>query len=187
MLLAEYRGYGGLTAHRAMLPSSRMREQHGARCRTSHAPRAHHLHLRSALFGHSLGSAVAMELAAEIRATQPRAITAVVLQSPFTTAREMARIVSTRPVQVLWKLISRVHYDSRSRLDEIDAPIWISHGTRWLVPVAMGRELFAKSRTSGELLIVQTPGTTTSLTSAATRTGAGCPARSRRASGILGE
>jgi pimeloyl-ACP methyl ester carboxylesterase len=159
VLLAEYRGYGGLTGaptYAAVQQDARAAwraAQDIARARlASPAP-------TFALFGHSLGSAVAVELAAEIRATQPRAITAVLLQSPFTTAREMARIVSARPVQVLWKLISRVHYDSRSRLDEIDAPISISHGERdWLVPVAMGRELFARSRTPGGLLIVRDAG-----------------------------
>jgi uncharacterized protein len=159
VLLAEYRGYGGLTGaptYAAVQQDARAAwraAQDIARARLVSPARSF------ALFGHSLGSAVAMELAAEIRATQPRAITAVLLQSPFTTAREMARIVSTRPVQVLWKLISRVHYDSRARLDEIDAPIWVSHGERdWLVPVAMGRELFARSRTPGELLIVRDAG-----------------------------
>ena len=159
VLLAEYRGYGGLPGtptYFGVQQDARAAwhvAQDIARARlATPAP-------RFALFGHSLGSGVAMELAAEIRATHPRAITAVVLQSPFTTAREMARIVSTRPVQVLWKVISRVHYDSRARLGEIDAPVWIAHGDRdWLVPVTMGRDLFARARAPGELLIVRDAG-----------------------------
>jgi uncharacterized protein len=161
VLLAEYRGYGGLPgvpSYAGMQRDARAAwraAQDIARARISTAAPAF------ALFGHSLGSAVAAELAAEIRAShpQPRTLTAIVLQSPFTTAREMAHIISTRPVQALWKLISRVHYDTRSRLDEIDAPVWISHGELdWLVPVAMGRELFARAHAPGELLIVRDAG-----------------------------
>jgi pimeloyl-ACP methyl ester carboxylesterase len=159
VLLAEYRGYGGLNGAPTYLAV-----QQDARAAWRTAQEIANVQIATptpgfALFGHSLGSAVAVELAAEVRVTHPGAVTAIVLQSPFTTAREMARIVSTRPVQVLWKLIARVHYDTRARLDVIDAPVWISHGDRdWLVPVAMGRELFATARVPGELLIVRDAG-----------------------------
>lgn len=154
VLLAEYRGYGGLAGVPSYAGVQRdARAAWQAAIQLAHANG--HSHPRLALFGHSLGSAVATELAAEVHVTHPGSVVVLVLQSPFTSAREMARIVSTRPVQLLWRLISRVHYDSRSHLETIDTPVWISHGERdWLVPVAMGRELFARARAPGELLIV---------------------------------
>jgi uncharacterized protein len=156
VLLAEYRGYGGLPG--APTYTGVQRDARAAwQTAMQIARRNPSANPRFALFGHSLGSAVATELAAEIHSgTQREALVALVLQSPLTSAREMARIVSTRPVQVLWNLIARVHYDSRARLDVIDTPVWISHGERdWLVPVAMGRELFARTRVPGELLVVR--------------------------------
>ena len=155
VLLAEYRGYGGLPgtpSYVAIQRDARAAWRTAELCAATY----HLANPRFALFGHSLGSAVAVELATEIRVMHPDLVVVLVLQSPFTSAREMARIVSTRPVQLLWKLIARVHYDSRAGLDRIDTPVWISHGDRdWLVPVAMGRELFARARLPGELLIVR--------------------------------
>jgi hypothetical protein len=156
VLLAEYRGYGGL----AGAPSYEgvrgdARAAWRVACRQLSAPGS-----ARALFGHSLGSAVAVELASEIDETGASgALAAVVLQSPFTSARDMARIVSSRPVELVWKLISRVHYDTRARLSTVRTPLWIAHGERdWLVPVAMGRELFATALRPGRLLVVAKAG-----------------------------
>ena len=162
VLLAEYRGYGGLSGAPTYVGVQRdaraaWRMAHAIASTTSTA--SHDATPPIAVYGHSLGSAVATELAAEVLGAHPESVTALLLQSPFTSARDMARIVSTRPVQVLWKLIARVHYDTRTRLDGIDVPVWISHGERdWLVPVAMGRELFARARVPGELLVVRDAG-----------------------------
>lgn len=163
VLLAEYRGYGGLVGSPSYLG---LREDARAAWRAARHFASTHLSLSTpafAFFGHSLGSGVAAELAAEIESSEDadlhHSVCAVLLQSPFTSARDMARIVSTRPVQWLWRLIARVHYDSRARVNEIRSPIWIAHGVRdWLVPVSMGRELFARARVPGQLLVVEHAG-----------------------------
>ena len=168
VVLAEYRGYGGLSGTPDYLS---VREDARAAWRTAQRL-AGELQMPApafALFGHSLGSAVATELAAEIADASPTTrapdrarqedIVALLLQSPFTSARDMVRIVSTRPVQLMWKLIARVHYDTRSRLADIDTPIWIAHGARdWLVPIGMGRELFDRARVPGQLLVAEHAG-----------------------------
>lgn len=147
VLLAEYRGYGGAggTPEYAAV-------RHDARAAWCFA--LEHLAppaSRLALFGHSLGSAVATELAAEVSVP----LVALLLQSPLTSARDMARVVSTRPVQMLWKLVARVHYDSRAKLGTLETPTWIAHGDRdWLVPVSMGRELFGTVCHPGRLFVV---------------------------------
>lgn len=168
IVLAEYRGYGGLGGEPSYLgvrddarAAWRAARQIGREFETP-VP-------RYALFGHSLGSAVATELATEIASgmptmdgegsVSPTAVIALVLQSPFTSARDMVRIVSTRPVQLVWKIISRVHYDTRSGLRNTTAPVSIAHGARdWLVPAAMGQELFTGARVPGQLLVVDRAG-----------------------------
>jgi pimeloyl-ACP methyl ester carboxylesterase len=170
VFLAEYRGYGGLggePTYEALQSDARAAWQAVQQLGDEHLAS----YTRSfALFGHSLGSGVATELASEIEGrsdvvgaeetpSAANTVTALVLQSPFTSARDMARIVSTRPVQFLWKVISRVHYDSRARLQRLVAPVWVAHGLRdWLVPVSMGRELFALARVPGRLLIIDSAG-----------------------------
>lgn len=145
VLLPEMRGYGGIpgpptTAGARLDASAALRF---ARDALGATPR------RLVLFGHSLGSAMAAELAAEM----PPA--ALVLQSPFSSARAMARIVVAQPVELVWGLISRVHYDTEARVRALGAPVWVAHGDRDVViPVRMGRDVFVAARVKGELLIV---------------------------------
>jgi uncharacterized protein len=157
VVLAEYRGYGGLPG----IPGYEglRRDAHAA---WEYVREAVASSRPVALFGHSLGSAVAVELATELVDEKPVAGSLPVmllLQSPFTSAREMVRIVSARPVHALWNLIARVHYDTRAKLARLAVPVWIAHGERdWLVPVAMGRELHATCGQPGRLLLVSDAG-----------------------------
>jgi alpha-beta hydrolase superfamily lysophospholipase len=166
VFLAEYRGYGGLDGKPTYAGIAEDARAAWDAARTYARQRLGAGQLAFGLYGHSLGSGVAAELASEIQrskvagavphgASSDERIVALVFQSPFTTARDMARIVSTRPVQLLWRLISRIHYDTREQFKTITAPIWIAHGSRdWLVPVWMGRELFACAQSPGGLLVV---------------------------------
>jgi uncharacterized protein len=105
------------------------------------------------LYGHSLGSAVAAELAAR---EQPRAL---VLQSPLSTARAMAGRLGVPGIDGLWRLISRIHFDTPARVRSLHAPVWVSHGDHdAVVPVRMGREVFAAAADKGELLVVKGAG-----------------------------
>jgi fermentation-respiration switch protein FrsA (DUF1100 family) len=62
-----------------------------------------------ALFGHSLGSAVAAELAAKHPAR------ALILESPFTSARDMAAaMVGSWFTSSMWSLVSRLHFNTVS-------------------------------------------------------------------------
>ena len=149
VVLAEYRGYGGLpgpptaagVGRDARAALRAVREELGV-------PAG-----RVALYGHSLGSAVAAELAAE---APPEVL---VLEAPFTSARAMARIVTTRAVELVWGLISRVPYDTERRVAALDAPVWVVHGERDLIiPARMGRSVYAAARQKGELLIVPRAG-----------------------------
>jgi fermentation-respiration switch protein FrsA (DUF1100 family) len=108
---------------------------------------------RMAYFGHSLGSAVAVELAEVHR---PRAL---LLQSPFSSARAMARLIVTPPIAVVWRAISRVHFDTIRAVSRLDIPVSVSHGKRdRIVPFRMGLEVYDAARKKGGLLVVEKAG-----------------------------
>lgn len=143
VMLAEYRGYGGL-------PGS---PSHGGALLDARATwRAARERLgvdsaRIALYGHSLGTAVAAALASE------HAPAALVLLAPFTSMSDMVRGFGGRPLAAAWPLIGRVGFDTRARVAELDAVVSVAHGEQdRVIPVAMGRAVHAAARRKGELL-----------------------------------
>ena len=104
---------------------------------------------RIGIFGFSLGSAIATELASDVGPS------VLVLQAPFTSARDMARIATAWPVAAVWRAIARVHFDTRARVARLDAPVWVAHGDAdRIIPTRMGRAVHAAARRPGELLLV---------------------------------
>lgn len=150
VLLAEYRGYGGLGGTPTYESSRR-----DADAALAFAERALGAVPGEVVpFGHSLGSGVATELAARM-AARGAAPHGLVLQSPFTSARAMARLVVIRPAWWAWRAISRVHFDSEHTVRALGVPVWVAHGERdMIVPVRMGRALFEAARVKGRLLLV---------------------------------
>jgi pimeloyl-ACP methyl ester carboxylesterase len=144
VLLPEYRGYGGL-AGRPTYAATRL----DAKAAYLVARDTLGFHAEAiALFGHSLGSAVAAELARDVSPS------VLLLQSPFTSAREMAA-TTFRPLAVLWKWIGRIHYDTEEAVAGLSSPVWITHGEEdAIIPLAMGRRVFLAARNQGEFLIV---------------------------------
>ena len=150
VLLAEYRGYGGIPG--AASYAAAHLDATGALAYV----RSEFRDARLVLYGHSLGSAIATELAATIPAPGPASL---VVESPFTSARDMATRMLLPPVPGLWSVISRVHYDTRAKVAAAHTPVWVAHGTRdVVVPVRMGRAVFAAARCPGKLLIVEGAG-----------------------------
>lgn len=108
---------------------------------------------RIAYFGHSLGSAIAAELA-EVH--HPAAL---LLQSPFVSARAMARLIVSRPFVLVWKAISRIHFDTKETVSRLDVPVSVAHGKRdRLVPFRMGVEVYEAAKRKGQLLLVENAG-----------------------------
>jgi fermentation-respiration switch protein FrsA (DUF1100 family) len=144
VILAEYRGYGGLTGRPA---ASGIRLD--ARAAEAFVRARYPSALRFDYYGHSLGSAVAAELAVE------RAPAALLLESPFTSARAMAELFGTRVLRWVWPSISRIPYDTEQRVRVLDVPVFVAHGDRdMVIPVRMGRAIFAAARRPGALLII---------------------------------
>jgi hypothetical protein len=144
VMVAEYRGYGGLEGSPDYLSSQRDARATYRFARERLGVDARHI----ALYGHSLGSAIATELAGE------HAPSVLILEAPFTSARDMARRMLA-PVAVVWGMVSRVHFDTRSKVAALDVPTWVVHGERdGVIPVRMGRAVHAAARVPGELLLV---------------------------------
>lgn len=145
VLLAEYRGYAGLGG-RPTYEASRLdaRAAYGFARDSLGFPREH-----IGLRGFSLGSAVATELASDV---DPAVL---ILEAPLTSARDMARIIVARPLDLVWDRISRVHFDTERRVGELDVPVWVAHGEDDLtIPTRMGQAVFAAAKVKGELLLV---------------------------------
>jgi uncharacterized protein len=108
---------------------------------------------RFAYFGHSLGSAVAAELAEK---HPPQAL---LLQSPFSSARAMARLIVSPPVVMAWKTVSRIHFDSRQLVSKLDVAVSVAHGSRdRVVPLKLGLEVYEAAKRKGGLLVVEGAG-----------------------------
>jgi hypothetical protein len=146
VLVPEYRGYGGLGGSPDYLSSQRDARATYRLARETLGVDSS----RIALYGHSLGSAVASELASE------HAPGVLVLAAPFTSAREMARGMLAYPAAMLWGAIGRVHFDTREKVAALDVPVWVAHGDRdFVVPHRMGLAVHAAARRKGELLVVR--------------------------------
>lgn len=146
VMLAEYRGYAGLTGRPGYAASKLDADAAYDFARDTLAiPPG-----RIALFGHSLGTAIATELATR------HPPFALLLQSPFTSARDMAQVLfGRRPGQTSWNLVSRIHFNTVENVSHIDAPVSVVHGGRdRLIPVEMGKEVYSAAKSKGEWLVI---------------------------------
>ncbi len=149
VLLPEYRGYMGLPG-RPGYESSRL----DAAAAYAFARDSLRVSDRDmAFFGHSMGTAIAAELA------ERHPPVALLLQSPFTSARAMARLMGSRAMELTWTLVSRLHYDTVALVARLDTPVWVAHGDDdRLIPAGMGKAIFDSAKVKGELLMVRGAG-----------------------------
>jgi fermentation-respiration switch protein FrsA (DUF1100 family) len=144
VLLTEYRGYGDLPGRPSYEGSRRDAMAAYRWLRDSLGVASG----RIGLFGYSLGSAVAAELAAALGDAEHPAV--LVLQAPFTSTHDMARAIAPRWISVAWPWIGRVPFDTRRRVAATDVPVWVVHGAAdRVVPAHMGREVHAAGPTAG--------------------------------------
>jgi alpha-beta hydrolase superfamily lysophospholipase len=81
---------------------------------------------RRAIFGHSLGAAVAVDLALRYQSHAP-AYGALVLESAFTSLPAIAR--DSYPWAVFVDALATQHFDSIDKVGRIDVPTWLMAGT----------------------------------------------------------
>jgi len=127
LLLIDYRGYG-----RSEGSPSESGLYADADAAFEHLVSAGHPAERIVLHGESLGCAVAVDLASRRRCG------GVVLEAPFTSAREVAgRVLPFIGPLVIWG------FDSMSKIGRAGAPVFILHGDRdEVIGFELGRRLF---------------------------------------------
>lgn len=98
------------------------------------------------VYGESLGTAVAVAVAAE------RDAAALVLEAPFSAAVDLARDrYGWLPVEILMKDPFR----SRDRIGGVREPLLIVHGEEdQIVPIAQGRDLFSRANEPKEMIVM---------------------------------
>jgi hypothetical protein len=130
ILAVDYRGYG---------KSEGSPDEAGIYCDADAAYdyliQERHIQPRNIIvFGHSLGGAVAIDLASR------RQCGGLIVQSSFTSARDMARRFFRIP---LLEYIPQSRFDSLAKIRRVRAPVLIIHGRHdRTVPFSMGQRLF---------------------------------------------
>jgi len=102
------------------------------------------------LFGQSLGAAVATELAAREECL------ALVLEAPFASIREMARVAF--PLLPLGPFL-KTRYDVAERIKDVRAPLLVLQGDRdEVIPIDQGKKVFAAATAPKEFYAVRGAG-----------------------------
>jgi hypothetical protein len=105
---------------------------------------------RRFVFGHSLGGAVAIDLAA-----RNADVAGLIVESTFTSIREMAELRGYGGIGV----VLTQHFDSLSKVANVAAPVLFVHGTAdRAVPYTMSERLYAAAREPKRLLLVENAG-----------------------------
>ena len=104
------------------------------------------------IVGHSLGGAIAAELAKR----RPDA-SGLVLEATFTSVREMIDLSAWSFLPV--GLILTQEFDTLAKIPEVKVPVLITHGTRdSIVPFSMGEKLFEAAKSPKKFIRVEGAG-----------------------------
>ena len=107
---------------------------------------------RRFLYGHSLGGAVAIELA-----TRNDDVAGLIVESTFTSMREMAEVMGYGNYPIAAVLTQ--HFDSSAKMARVAAPVLFVHGAAdRFVPAAMSERLYAAAREPKRLLLLEGAG-----------------------------
>jgi hypothetical protein len=145
VLAIDYRGFGRSDGD---LPSE-AQAYADAQAAWEHLRRLEPDPARRFLYGHSLGGAVAIELAA-----RNDDVGGVIVESSFTSIRDMVDALGYTSLSFDGLLTQR--FDSLAKVPSVTAPILFVHGTSdRFVPPAMTEKLYAAARAPKRLLLVE--------------------------------
>jgi fermentation-respiration switch protein FrsA (DUF1100 family) len=146
IFIFDYRGYG----KSAGKPSEQGTYKDGVAALEHLRSRKDIESQRIVLFGQSLGAAVATEIA-----VRESGLT-LILEEPFTSIRDMARIAA--PWLPIGALL-RIKYDNLEKIKKVQAPILVLHGDLDdVVPFDQGKRLFAAAPEPKEFYTIQGSG-----------------------------
>jgi len=146
VFIIDYRGYGrseGTVSEKGTYEDARAALRY-LRTRKDLDPK------NIAVFGQSLGAAVATELAAGENCL------ALILEAPFVSIREMARVVF--PMLPIGPLL-RTRYDVAEKIKAVKAPVLVLQGDRdEVIPVEQGKKVFAAAPSPKEFYAIRGAG-----------------------------
>jgi len=138
VLAVDYRGFGKSTD---ILPSETTAGE-DARAAFDELRRRQPDASRRYLYGHSLGGALAIQLAAELPADQ---LAGVVVEATFTSIPDLVKGMRWGWVPGLGLVVTQ-RFDSAARIGKVTAPLLILHGTADnVVPHAMADALYQRA------------------------------------------
>jgi uncharacterized protein len=140
----DYRGFGRSTAG---LPSEASAAE-DARAAWDWLAR-HEPQAKRFVFGHSLGGAIAVRLAAEVDDAA-----GLIVESSFTSIPEVVQTFRWGWLPVGGLITQR--FDAATRIADVKAPVLVVHGSDdHLIAPALGRALFDKARTPKRFVLVE--------------------------------
>jgi len=158
VLAIDYRGFGksqgDLPSESSVYEDARVAWEHLVKLQPDPALRL--------IYGHSLGGAVAVDLAAELGQeaasnSTPVPARGLVIESTFTSLGDVATAMADTSLPVRWLLSQK--FDSIDKIGEINMPLLIVHGAAdRYVPPRFSGQLFNAAREPKRLLLV--PGAT---------------------------
>jgi alpha-beta hydrolase superfamily lysophospholipase len=110
---------------------------------------------RRYIYGHSLGGAVAIDLAAHLSAGDgPVPARGLIVESTFTTLADIARALSYDWLPVQWIMTQK--FDSVTKIAQVRMPVLLAHGDAdRYVPARFSRALYDAARAPKRLLLVE--------------------------------
>lgn len=147
VFLIDYRGYGqsegAFPSERTVYEDAEAAWRHLVADKGI-APR------RLYIYGHSLGGAVAIELA-----TRHPEAAGVIVESSFTSIYDMARL--EKPYKLFpVKLFLNQHFDSIAKVERLALPVLFIHGTAdEVVPFSMGEQLYRRANGMKRLVAIE--------------------------------
>ncbi|AAZ33986.1 bem46 protein [Pseudomonas savastanoi pv. phaseolicola 1448A] len=113
---------------------------------------------RKLIYGHSLGGAVAVDLAAELgndaeKDNAPIQARGLIIESTFTNLADVATALANTSLPVRWLLSQK--FDSLDKIADIHMPVLIVHGTEdRYVPARFSEQLFEAAQEPKKLILV---------------------------------
>lgn len=140
VLMMSYRGYSGSTGS-----PTEANNIADARLAYDHLIRQGLAPSDIFLYGESLGSGIAVQLAAAVP------VAGVILDAPYTSIVEVgAKAYPILPLR--WLMVDR--YESDRRIASINAPLLILHGARdHVIPLYMGQRMYALAREPKRIVV----------------------------------
>ena len=139
VLAVDYRGFGKSTE---LLPSEETAYE-DARAAFEELKRREPDPTRRFIYGHSLGGALAIDLAAGPLKNSENEVSGIIIESTFTSIPAVLRGMKYGWVPGIGLAVTQP-FDSATKIGRVEAPLLIIHGTAdGIVPHAMADELFA--------------------------------------------